>query len=53
LGRPISQRAIDRCNDSHGLRRSPTTTAIGELRAILRQMMIAMDIYLPDSADVG
>jgi hypothetical protein len=24
-----------------------------ELRAILRQMMIAMDIYLPDSADVG
>ena len=25
----------------------------GELRAILRQMMIAMDIYLPDSADVA
>lgn len=24
-----------------------------ELRSILRQMMIAMDIYLPDSADVG
>jgi DNA-binding MarR family transcriptional regulator len=23
-----------------------------ELRAILRQMMIVMDIYLPDSADV-